>query len=147
MNERKPKNCFTLRNNQRQLPSEGAGARTLDLRIKSPLLYQLSYALGDQKMVITEGLKHFKTILKGQKITVHTNHLNLTFATTEFTSDRMLRQRLLLEEYGVDIKYIKGEKNVVADALSRLPIEDGDVTEADEVMLYRRIHEFDSCQD
>ena len=25
--------------------SEGAGARTLDLRIKSPLLYQLSYAL------------------------------------------------------------------------------------------------------
>ena len=28
--------------------SEGAGARTLDLRIKSPLLYQLSYALGVQ---------------------------------------------------------------------------------------------------
>jgi hypothetical protein len=28
--------------------SEGAGARTLDLRIKSPLLYQLSYALGSQ---------------------------------------------------------------------------------------------------
>ena len=26
--------------------SEGAGARTLDLRIKSPLLYQLSYTLG-----------------------------------------------------------------------------------------------------
>ncbi len=25
--------------------SEGAGTRTLDLRIKSPLLYQLSYAL------------------------------------------------------------------------------------------------------
>ena len=25
--------------------SEGAGARTLDLRIKSPLLYRLSYAL------------------------------------------------------------------------------------------------------
>ena len=27
------------------ISSEGAGARTLDLRIKSPLLYQLSYAL------------------------------------------------------------------------------------------------------
>ena len=26
--------------------SEGAGARTLDLRIKSPLLYRLSYTLG-----------------------------------------------------------------------------------------------------
>ena len=28
--------------------SEGAGARTLDLRIKSPLLYQLSYALNSR---------------------------------------------------------------------------------------------------
>ena len=31
--------------------SEGAGTRTLDLRIKSPLLYQLSYALGFTKRV------------------------------------------------------------------------------------------------
>jgi hypothetical protein len=35
--------------------SEGAGARTLDLRIKSPLLYQLSYALNDQKWPSTKG--------------------------------------------------------------------------------------------
>ncbi len=30
--------------------NEGAGARTLDLRIKSPLLYQLSYALWGDRM-------------------------------------------------------------------------------------------------
>ena len=29
--------------------SEGTGTRTLDLRIKSPLLYQLSYALNHPK--------------------------------------------------------------------------------------------------
>jgi hypothetical protein len=29
----------------REMKSEGAGARTQDLRIKSPLLYRLSYAL------------------------------------------------------------------------------------------------------
>ena len=33
--------------------SEGAGARTLDLRIKSPLLYQLSYTLGKMTVQIT----------------------------------------------------------------------------------------------
>ena len=33
----------------------------------------------------------------------------------------MLRWRLLLEEFGVDIRYIKGVSNVVADVLSRYP--------------------------
>ncbi len=36
--------------------------------------------------------------------------------------------RLLLEEYGPEIVYIKGPKNVVADALSRLP-KQGDIVE------------------
>ena len=31
-----------------------------------------------------------------------------------------MRWRLILEEYGPDLRYIQGEKNVVADALSRL---------------------------
>ena len=33
----------------------------------------------------------------------------------------MLRWRLILEEYGPDIEYIKGENNIVAYALSRTP--------------------------
>jgi hypothetical protein len=36
------------------------------------------------------------------------------------SSDRVQRWRLLLEEYGPKILYIKGEHNTVADALSRL---------------------------
>ena len=31
-----------------------------------------------------------------------------------------MRWRLLLEEFGPELKYIKGENNVVADSLSRL---------------------------
>ena len=31
-----------------------------------------------------------------------------------------MRCRLILEEFGIELKYIKGENNVVADALSRL---------------------------
>ena len=34
-----------------------------------------------------------------------------------------MRWRLLLEEYGPELKYIKGEHNVVADALGQLPLE------------------------
>ena len=30
--------------------------------------------------------------------------------------------RLILEEYSPEIEYIKGEKNIVADPLSRLPL-------------------------
>ncbi len=36
----------------------------------------------------------------------------------------MLPRRLLLEEYGVKIEYIQGEKNIVVDALSRILTEE-----------------------
>jgi len=40
------------------------------------------------------------------------------------SSDRVMRWRLLLEEYGVEWRYIKGETNVLADMLSRHPVMD-----------------------
>ena len=78
-------------------------------------------------MSIVETLKEFRTILLGQELIIHTDHKNLVYKS--LTSDRVLRWRLYIEEYSLEIKYIKGEKNVVADALSRLekseePFED-----------------------
>jgi hypothetical protein len=35
-----------------------------------------------------------------------------------------MRWRLVLEEYGPELRYIKGEHNIVADALSRLDLDD-----------------------
>ena len=35
-----------------------------------------------------------------------------------------MRWRLILEEFGPELKYIKGENNVVANALSRLEMSD-----------------------
>ena len=36
------------------------------------------------------------------------------------TCDRVYRWRFILKEYGPEIIYIKGEDNIVADAMSRL---------------------------
>jgi hypothetical protein len=69
-------------------------------------------------LAIVETLKYFKHMLLGHKIIVRTDHKNLTHPNSTHSLDRVLRQRLLLEDYGVDIEYIQGVKKVVADALS-----------------------------
>ena len=51
---------------------------------------------------------------------VYTDHKNIT--CKNINTNRLLRWRLIIEEYGPGIEYIKGEKNIVADALSRLPL-------------------------
>jgi hypothetical protein len=71
-------------------------------------------------LAIVETLKEFKGMLWGQRIIVYTDHKNLIYDALGSTSDRVFRWRLLLEEYGPEIIYIKGEENTVADAISRL---------------------------
>ena len=51
---------------------------------------------------------------------IYTDNKNLTCKT--FNTIRVLIWRLILEDYITDIKYIKGDKNKVIDALSRLPL-------------------------
>ena len=67
-----------------------------------------------------ETLKEFRNILLGQQIEVHTDHKNLTYKN--FNTERVMRWRLILEEYNLTLKYIKRENNVVADTISRLPM-------------------------
>ena len=69
---------------------------------------------------IIEALKEFRTILLGQKLRIYTDHKNLTCGN--FNTDRVLRCRIILEEYGPDIEYIKSDKNIVSDSLSRIPL-------------------------
>lgn len=81
---------------------------------------QTRYTTTERELLsIVETLKEFRTILLGQKLKVYTDHQNLTY--TDLKTDRVLRWRLLLEEYGADIHYIKGVTNIVADILSRYP--------------------------
>ena len=84
---------------------------------------QKRYTTTEQELLsIVETLKEFRTILLGHDITVYTDHKNLTFKN--FNTDRVMRWRLAIEEYCPELVYIKGEKNVVADALSRLAMKD-----------------------
>ena len=71
-------------------------------------------------LAIIETLKEFRGMLWGQRIKVYTDHKNLTTEALGLTSNRVYRWRLILEEYGPDIVYIKGAENTVADAISRL---------------------------
>ena len=80
---------------------------------------QQKYSVTEQELLaIVETLKEFKGMLWGQQITVYTDHKNLMQDALGLTSDRVYRWRLLLEEYGPTIVYIKGIHNTVADAIS-----------------------------
>lgn len=62
-------------------------------------------------------------MLYGHKVIIHTGHQNLTHPASVHFLDRVLLQCLLLKECGAAKHYIPGEKNIVVDALSRLPTE------------------------
>ena len=59
-------------------------------------------------------------MLWGQHIKVFIDHANLMRDALGLTLDQVYQWRLLLEEYGPGIIYIKGIHNTVADAVLRL---------------------------
>ncbi len=71
-------------------------------------------------LAIVETLTEFKGMLWGQNIKVFTDHANLMRDALGLTLDQVYRWRLLLEEYGPKIIYIKGIRNTIADAVLQL---------------------------
>ena len=69
-------------------------------------------------LAIVEKLKEFKGMFWEQQLMVYTDQKNLLQNALGLTSDLVYCWRLLLELYGLNIVYIKGIHNKVADAIS-----------------------------
>lgn len=83
---------------------------------------QKNYTTTEKELLaVVEGLKHFKNIIYGYPVKVYSDHKNLVHKATVSESQRVMRWRMILEEYNPEIIHIKGEENIAADALSRLP--------------------------
>jgi hypothetical protein len=82
---------------------------------------QTRYTTTERELLsIVETLKEFRNILLGQQIKVYTDHKNLTYVN--FNVERVMRWQLIIEEYSPELIYLKGEHNIIADALSRLEL-------------------------
>lgn len=73
-------------------------------------------------LAVVWALKKFRYFVFGKKITVYCDHKAVSFLMScKLLHLRLIRWALLLQEYQIDIKYIKGKDNIIADILSRLP--------------------------
>ena len=84
---------------------------------------QRNYTTTERELLaIVETLKEYRNILLGQRIKVYTDHKNLTHVN--FNTQRVIRWRMVIEDFAPELIYIPGPNNVVADAISRLEQHD-----------------------
>ena len=87
---------------------------------------------------IVEACRYFRPY--GRKFIIETNHKPLTWLWSLKTPNmRLIRWRLKLEEYNYKIKYKKGCENIVADALSRIEINNQEEEEDSFLCSHKRL--------
>ena len=68
---------------------------------------QQNYTTTEKEVLsVVANLKEFRNILLGHQITVYTDYKNLTYKN--FNTERVILWRLILEDFGPELKYIKG---------------------------------------
>jgi len=83
---------------------------------------QMNYSVREREcLAIVSALLHFQYFLYGRKITVHTDHQSLQYLLSQKQlTGRLFRWTQLLADYDLqEVRYIRGEENVLADFLSR----------------------------
>ena len=97
----------------------GQKVESIDFYSRKMNSAQQNYTTTEKELLfVVATLKEFRNTLLGHKIMVYTDHKNITYKL--FNAERVMHWRLILKEFGPELKYIKGENNSVANALSRL---------------------------
>ncbi|GFT87928.1 transposon Tf2-6 polyprotein [Trichonephila clavipes] len=76
---------------------------------------------------IYSSVKKFKHMLEGRTFVIYTDQKPLTYAFqqhSEKCSPRQLRHLDFISQFSTDIRYTKGSDNTIADALSRIEIDE-----------------------
>jgi len=83
---------------------------------------QKNYTVMEKELLsIVETTESHRSILVGFPLVFHSVHKNLSF--NNFKSERVRRWRLLLEEYIYQFVYTPGKANIIADMISRYPMQ------------------------
>jgi hypothetical protein len=110
---------------------------------------ELNYATVEKELLaIVWACKHFRPYLLGRKFQIVTDHKGLTWIfNVKDPSSRLMRWKLLLEEYDYEIQYRAGQRNCNADSLSRYPIQclNVNIDEVTEERKQRIIAEMHNC--
>ena len=84
--------------------------------------HQRNYSTIEKELLaLIMAIQHFEVYINVTRmLTVHTDHNPLVFLSKMKNKNRRLLQwSLLLQEYNLDIKHVRGKDNIIADTLSR----------------------------
>ena len=88
----------------------------------------MNYTTTEKELLtVVFALDKFRSYLVGSLVIVYTDHAALKYLLTKpDAKPRLIRWVLLLQEFHLEIRDKKGVENVVADHLSRLPVDGRD---------------------
>ena len=120
---------FYLVNNQRKFTND---VYILGRQLNYELVRELEEILKEfpategkevQLFAIFAAIKYFRSQLEGRTFSVYTDHKSLIHAfkkVSDTNCSPQLRQLDFISQFTVDIRYIEGPENVVADFMSRI---------------------------
>ena len=118
---------------------DGDGRRPVAYYSRVLNVHEQRYSIRERELLaVVNAIRHWRCYLYGNHFEVHTDHESLRYLKTqEKLNDRQVRWLELLEQFEFKITPIKGNRNLVADALSRHPQDAPEKHPANQDLLSR----------